>query len=413
MKNLSRYILVSVTIISLSIILPWMYWLTFEKPIPKPFVMYSCVDDSFMISGTDENGVYRRMNDKGDEFTREEFEQKLPLLNFRQLMISKTLPDTIKGVEMDPHLVNGARSTFKFKPRYMKSPKPGLYPMIESESGRASLSMPEDYFRINSRFEFIIADGNKIDEQKTELFTKAVKEHGFEFPAKMIEGLPTTRKSCDEGYFVVDAVDQVFHVKMIKGQPYVKQVVVPKGLSFKYIACVDFKNKSYYCYLIGSDNKIFIITQDDYDLVRLPVDGFNPDNQELMIYGDLFNYNVVTLAEDFMKVTVLDDNMNKVDEYLKTWTKRSLTPEGKSFSYLFPAEINQTDKYNSYINFYFHPTKGFNWIILHIILLLTQFFIVFKRKANPKNHIVDFGIVLVTGLFGFLAVNIFPNKFFD
>ncbi len=390
-----------------------MYWLTFEKPIPKPFVMYSCVDNCFMISGTDENGDYYRVNDKGQEFTREEYEQKLPLLNFRQLMISKTLPDTINGVEMDPHLVSGARSSYRFKPRHMKSPKPGLYPMFESESGRAALSMPDDYFRINSRFEFIIAAGNKIDEQKSELFTKAVQEKGFAFPAKMIEGIPTTRKSCDEGYFIVDAVNQVFHVKMIKGQPYVKQVEIPKGLTFKHISCVDFKNKNYYCYLIGNDDKIFIITQDDYDLVRLPVDGFNSDNQEMIIYGDLFNYNIVTLAEDFMKVTVLDDNMDKVDEYLKVWTKRSLRPEGKVFSFLFPAELNLTDKYNSFINFYFHPTKSLNWIILHFLLVITQFIIIKRRKANPQNHFVDFGIVLVTGLFGFFAVNIFPNKFFD
>lgn len=375
--------------------------------------MYSCVDDCFMISGSGEDGKYRRMNDKGEEFTREEFEQKLPLLNIRQLMISQTLPDTIKGVEMDPKVVSSARSFFRYKPRQMNSPKPGLYPMFESESGRASLTMPEDYFRINSRLEFITAAGNEIDEPKTALFTKAVQQAGFKFPAKMIEGLPTTRKSCDEGYFVVDAADQVFHLKMVKGQPYVKKVTIPKGLTFKHIACVDFRNKQYYCYLIGHDNNIFIITQDDYDLERLPVEGFNPENQEMRIYCDLFNYNVIFLAEDFIKVTVLDDNMEKVDEYLKTWTKRALRPEGKAFGYLFLAQLNLLDKYNTFINFYVHPTKGFNWMILHVLLVISQFLIIRKRKADPKNHIIDFGIVLVTGLFGFLAVNIFPNKFFD
>lgn len=390
-----------------------MFWLTFETPIPKPFIMYSCVDDCFMISGSDENGVYRRMNDRGEEFTREEYEQKLPLLNLRQLMISQTLPDTIKGVEMDPHVVNMAKSFYRYKPKMMNSPKPGLYPMFESESGRAKLSMPADFFRINSRLEFITADGNTINDQKSKLFTNALQKNGFIFPAKMIEGIPTTRKSCDEGYFVVDASDQLFHIKMIKGKPFVKQVVVPKGLTFKHISCVDFRNKLYYCYLIGHDNNIFIVTQDDYDLERLPIDGFDPEKQELRIYSDLFNYNVIMLAEDFVKVTVLDDNMEKVDIYEKTWTKRSLKPEGIAFSYIFPAQLNLKDRYNSFINFYLHPTKGFNWMILHILLVILQFLMIRKRKANMKNHIVDLGIVLVTGLFGFIAVNIFPNKFFD
>ncbi len=370
------------------------------------------MDDCFMIRGS-ENGKSYRMNEHGEMFTREEFEQKLPLLNIRQLMISRTLPDSIKGVEMDPHVVNKARSFYRYKPSTKNAPKPGLYPMFESESGRAKLEMPEDFFRINSRMEFIDADRNKINEAKTALFTGALQHFGFKFPAKMIEGIPTTRKSCDEGYFVVDNADQVFHVKMEQGQPYVQQVEIPKGLIFKHIGCVDFRNKLFYCYLIGHDHNIYIITQDDYYLKRLPVDEFNPENQQLRIYSDLFNYNVIALAEDFMKVTVLDDNMEKVDVFYKSWKKRSERPEGKVFSYLFPLQLNLVDENNAFINFYFHLTKGFNWIILHIVLLGSHFLIIRKRKAKLKNHIVDFGIVLVSGLFGFLAVNIFPNKLND
>lgn len=411
MKNFSRYILVFITIISLSVILPRLFWLAFEKPIRSPFVMYSCVDDCFMIRGS-ENGKNYYSNEDGEKYTREEFEQKLPLLNIRQLLMSNTMPDTIKGVEMDPHTMNMARSFFRYKPAIKNSPKPGLYPMFESESGRTKLEIPEDFFRITSRIEFVNTDGNTINEQKTALFTGALQHFGFKFPAKKIEGLPTTRKSCDEGYFVVDAADQLFHIKMEQGQPYVEKVEIPKGLTFKHIACVDFRNKLFYCYLIGHDNSVFILTQDDYELERLPVKGFDPDKQELRIYSDFFNYNVIMIAEDFKKVIVLDDNFEKVDEYNKTWTKRALRPEGKVFSYLFPAQLNLTDKYSSYINFYFHPTKGFNWILFHLILVVVQFLIICKSAAKPKNHIIDFGIVLVSGIFGFLAVNIFPNKFF-
>ncbi len=370
--------------------------------------MYSCVDDCFMVRNA---GEYT--NEKGQIFTREEFEQKLPLLNLRQLMISNTLPDTVKGVEMDPHVVNMARSFFRLKPRDIKSPKSGLYPLFEAESGRAQLEMPEDFFRIGSRMEFINASGNSINEEKTRLFTGALQHYGFNFPAKMIEGIPTTRKSCDEGYFVVDNTNQMFHVKMEQGKPYVKKVELPKGLTFKHISCVDFRNKEFYCYLIGRDNSLFIITQDDYDLLRLPVEGYNPDEQELRIYGDLFNYNVIMVGEDQLNVTVLDDNFVKVDEYQKTWEKRSIRPEGKIFNYIFPAEINLTNKYNSFIDFYFYPTKSFNWLILHVLLVIVQLIIIRRRKANPKNHIIDFGVVLVTGIFGFLAINIFPNKFYD
>ncbi len=394
------------------VILPWLFWLTFEKPINAPFVMYSCVDDCFMIRGS-ENGVQYSINENGKEYTRDEFEQKLPLLNIRQLMMSNTMPDTIKGVAIDPHDVNMARSFYRFKPETMKAPKPGLYPLFESESGRAQLEMPLDFFRINSRMEFVDAAGNIINEEKTALFTGALQHFGFDFPAKMIEGIPTTRKSCDEGYFVIDNSDQLFQIKMEEGMPYVYKAENPDGILFNYIAPVDFKNKLFYCYLIGQDNSIYILTQDDYEIQRMPVEGFNADNQELRIYGDLFNYNVIMMAEDYVKVDVLDTKFKKVDEYLKTWDNRYLRPEGTAFAFIFPAQLNLTDKYSSFINFYFHINKGFNWLILNIVLILAHFLIIRRRNELPKYHIVDFGIILITGIFGFMAVNIFPHKHFD
>ncbi len=391
------------------VILPWLFWLTFEKPIRAPFVMYSCVDDCFMIKGT-ENGVHYSINEDGKEYTRDEFEQKLPLLNIRQLIMSNTMPDTIKGFAMDPHVISIARSFYRYKPEAMKAPKPGLYPLFESESGRAKLEMPLDFFRITSRMEFLDADENTINEEKTALFTGALQHFGFDFPAKMIEGIPTTRKSCDEGYFAVDNSDQIFHIKMEEGRPYVQKVENPDGLLFKYIACVDFRNKLFYSYLIGQDNSIYILTQDDYKLVKLPVDGFNADNEELRIYGDLFNYNVIMLGKYHVKVVVLNDKLEKVDEYLKTWENRSVRPEGVAFSFLFPAQLNLTDKYSSFIDFYFHFTKGFYWLILNVFLILAHLLIIIKRKEKPTYHLIDFGIILITGLFGFIAVNIFPNK---
>ena len=79
--------------------------------------------------------------------------------------------------------------------------------------------MPDDYFRIGKRMEFIVAKTNKVDEAKSKLFTDALSAEGFAFPANLIAGLPTTRKSKDEGYFLTDSREQLFHIKMIKGQP--------------------------------------------------------------------------------------------------------------------------------------------------------------------------------------------------
>jgi len=411
MNKISRYILVFITILVSSIVLPELYWLAFEKPIRAPFVMYSCVDHDFMIQ--DFNNGVSRMDNKGKQYTRDEFELKLPLFYIRQLLISGTMPDTINGIAMDVHEISQARSSFRFRPKIMFAPDPGLYPLFESESGRANLEMPHDYFRINRRMEFINAKENKVNEKKTQMFTAVLQKRGFDFPAKMIAGIPTTRKSCDEGYLVLDEKDQLFHIKMVEARPYVEKVEVPEDLKFKHIECVDFKNKKYYSYLISSNNEIYILTQDEYELIKLPVEGFIAEKEELRIYGNLFYYTFISRGENYVKVTVLDDEYNKIDEYNKTWSKRSERTEGNVFSYIFPAQINMADKNSSFINFYFERTKGYNWLFLNVLLMIVYFGIIRKKGFKLKKNLIDFAVIAVCGIFGFLAVNFFQNKFFD
>ena len=408
MKNISRYILVFIAILSLAVALPKFYWLIFAKPSPTSFIMYSCIENDFMII---DNGDLRDV--KGNEYTRDEFEQKLPLYNMRQLIISGVMPDSINGYAMDPHEVNMHRSYFRYKPASVFAPKPGLYPLFESESGRAQLEMPEDFFRIKWRMEFVDAATNKVLEEKTQMFTAVLQKRGFRFPAKMIEGLPTTRKSCDEGYMVVDDNDMLYHIKMIQGKPYVKKVDLPEGLKFNYIGCVDLKDKKYYCYLFSEDNDLYVLTQDEYKLVKWDVKGLNPQKEEIRIYGDFFNYDVIQVGENYKKNTALDKNYQKVDEYTKTWQKREETTQGRIFSKIFPAEIKLYNRYSAFNDFYIKWSGSLALIIINVIFLIIHILIIRRRKAILKNHVVDFALILVTGIYGFIAVNFFPNKFHD
>ncbi|MFY9152036.1 MAG: DUF4857 domain-containing protein [Prolixibacteraceae bacterium] len=413
MERISRYILVLVAMITCAIIIPKVYWMAFDKPINTPFVMYSCTDDDFMILQS-ENGVSQRIDTRGNNYTREEYEQKLPLMYTRQLLISGIMPDTIKGVAMDMHDLSKARSTFRFKPEYRNGPQPELFPLFESESGRANLEMPEDFFRITWRIEFINANTNKIDEDKSQLFSAALFKKGFAFPAKRIAGLPTTRKSCDEGYLIVDSSDQLFHMKMVEGNPFVVKVNLPEGLKFKFISCVDFKDKKYYAYLFSDKNEIYILTQDVYKLVKLPVEGFDPENCELQIFGDIFNYNVIVKSAGHIKVDVLNYlDYQKINTYEKSWLKRSEGATGKFAAAIFPSQLSMSNRNSNFTNFYFEWSAGYIWLIVNLIWVGIHLFFLMKRKATLNKHIFDLSVVAVTGVFGFIAVNFFQNKFFD
>ena len=411
MVKLSRYFLVIIAIIGMAIVLPKLYWMAFAKPIRAPYVIYSCIDNDFVIMRSG-NGV-KRTNIKGEEFTRAEYEQKLPLLFVRQLMLNKTMPDSINGVEMDLHEITINRSTFRVRPKEVNAPLPTLFPLFESQSGRANLSMPDDFFRITWRMEFIDAATNKINEQKSRMFSALLYKRGFQFPATTIEGIPTTRKSCDEGYLVIDSANQLFHIKMIKSKPYVKKIDTPNNLTFKTIRCVDFKNKRYYAYLFSTDNHIYILTQYDYQLIKFPIENLNPQVAEIKIYSDLFNFNVIAITDGQIRVTALNHDYQKVDEYTETWPVRNQRTEGKIAQFLFPAQITLTNKTSGFVKFFLAPAKSFNWLFISLLLTVIQFILIKRRGQKTTKHILDFAIIALTGIYGFIAVNIFINKFFD
>ncbi len=411
MVKISRYILVFVAIIAFAIVLPRLYWMAFAKPIRTPFIQYSCIDNGFLILRTEE-GV-KRTNQKGEEFTREEYEQKLPFMYTRQLLMNGTLPDSIDGVEMDLHQIGRYRSTFRSRPKDIHAPRPSLYPLFESQSGRASLEMPEDYFRITWRMEFIDANSNSINEEKSRMFSAVLYKRGFQFPATSINGIPTTLKSCDEGYLVTDAANQLFHVKMVKAKPFVRKVELPEGLRFKSIQCVDFDDKLYYAYLFSEDNHLYVLTQYDYLLEPFPENDIDPDRYEIRIYGDLLNFNLLVQGDGFVRSHVFDRDKKLMDEYSESWPVQEMRTEGKIAATLFPAQLKMTDSKSSYLNFYLQLSKGFNWLISSLLLAVAQVVNIRKRKASLKNQALDIVIICITGIFGFLAVNFFPNRFFN
>ena len=221
MVRISRYLLVFTAVIAAATALPNLYWIIMEKPLKAPMIRYSCTDKTFMIFRS--GPTILRQDSKGKNYSRDEYEQKLPMLYCVQLASAGKLPDSIQGIELDMHTIRKASSNYWFQPKNMDGPQPGLYPLFESESGRVNLEMPNDFFRMKDRLEFIDPKTNKVLKEKSTLFGSALEKRGFVYPAKLIAGIPMVKKSCDEGYLITDAAEQLFHLKMIEGKPFVKK----------------------------------------------------------------------------------------------------------------------------------------------------------------------------------------------
>ncbi|MBC8400843.1 MAG: DUF4857 domain-containing protein [Candidatus Marinimicrobia bacterium] len=401
--RIARLMMVAVVIFIVAIYLPKFYWKIFDKKIRTPQVYYSAVHEEFFL-GKHNGKKYVHYDLKGNQYTREEFEQKLPLLHYRQLVLDNDMPEYIQGrkIELDELRLN--KFIKRVRPHNLDQPQIDLYPLIESQSGRVQLAMPEEMFRITDRMEFITAATNQIDEKLTELFTTKLIAQGFKFPAQYIAGNPTTRKPFDEGYFVVDAANEVFQIKMIQGQPFCRKTGIPTNLEIQAILIGEMNLREFYGMLITKTSDVYLITYDNYKLVKLPLNAYQLDKTNLRWMGDIFYRTFWQMNEGEIHVIVTDRDYEIVDEYRETWETREDWISGKLAKVLFPFTITLLDGSSVYLNTYFEISSMFALVGILIALgLYVALALYLKKPLSP----IDLVIVAITGLYGLIAVYIF------
>jgi len=102
-----------------------------------------------------------------------------------------------------------------------------------------------------------------------------------------------------------------------------------------------------------------------------------------------------------------------VDEFTETWKEREESKQGIIASYIFPAEMRLSVPTTNFVDFYAERTRKFNWVFLNLLLVVVQIVIIRRTKLKMQKNLLDLVIVAITGIYGFIAVNFFQNKFFD
>lgn len=401
--KVARYVLIISVIAVLAIILPEFYSMMFFKSTPKARVSYSPIAKKFLLLRYKTNDVYREDAD-GNKLSREDFERLTPFFNYRALLYREEMPDTIEGIPIDIKEVRLNNIYFRIRPKEMFYYSIPLNPLLESEPGRPNLEMPEEYFRIGDKFEFILALTNSVVPELSELFNNALVEKGFSFPAKKMYGNPTTRKPFDEGFFIVDNDDKLFHLKRVHNKPYVAQVALPPDLKIQFISVKEMTLKEFYGLIVTKDSKLFLISYDNYKLIELPSDGYDYKDTQLIFKGNILYREIHFIKPNSVKTVVTDRNYKVVDTYFEKWETNEESTIGMIEQALFPFSLSLTDIYNSYINFYV-KISDFPFLLSNIVLFLVGIVLfATKFKRNNSTKIIDLVIILVTGLYGLIAV---------
>jgi hypothetical protein len=386
--------------------IPHYYWKAFDVSIRGPRVSYSPVTDQFLLLKP-ENKSVRYMDLTGKDYTREEYERLLPLANYRQLAATGQMPDSLRGVKLDLKEIALNNLFVRIMPADIGMPQIPLFPMIESKSGRVKLEMPEAFFRITNRMEFIDAATNAVNEEQTRLFTDTLAGRGFRFPAKQIAGNPTTRKAFDEGYFVVDAADNVFHIKMVRGKPFCRLTSIPAAPRIIQMFIAETSLREYYGFVIAEDNTVSLISYDNYRLIRLPLERYDHRSCALFFGGDLFFRTITVQGEGWLETIVTDRSYAVKAQYSESWPTREEATAGHIASALFPFALHLEDGDAPFVNL--HGVLGSLhalWVILvSVIALLISIRV---RRRQVRDHVADIVLVAVSGIFGLLAVHMIP-----
>jgi len=289
--------------------LPWFYAFFAAQKQKPTFTLYSTVLGEFITMGDLKGEGVNRYDEVGNKYTQEQVDSLLPLFYMRQLITDGRFPDSLRGVALVPRDVQQAGFTFRCNASDINSVKIPLYPLLESMSGRVDLVMPDDMFRVTKEgIEFIDMETNTVDEQKSRLFTKVMRDKGFKFPARQLAGNPTARKEYDEGYLVLDRDGKLFHLKMTCGRPYVRPIPLPEGMEVKHLFITEFRDRKTLGYLCTTDGRLHVLNNKTYDVIESGIPRYNPESDALSIYGDLFNWTVCVKNAEGSHYYALDAN---------------------------------------------------------------------------------------------------------
>lgn len=396
MKLISKIYLYLLAVLLSAWLLPWTFRFLTARPTQSPLVLYSCVKQCFALKQTDEHGNTVCSDMKGNTYTVKEFDSILPTLYYRQLVTLGNFPDTLCGIPVSPEQIYHENFHLRITTRDINQTSPCVYMVMESMPSHVDLEEPLEAFRMGDEMTFIRMADNSINRERSELFTKTLKKKGFVFPAHAVNGNPTVKKQYDEGYLIIDDRYQVFHVKQMKGRPYVRNTGIDPSLKMKHVFITEFPGRKTLALLTDEQNHFYALTP-KYELHRLPLD-YQPEKEDMIVVGDLFNWTVKISDRDGSTVYAVNaDTYQLADRLHDDYQKQK---SEKIYKAVFPFSLSFTSHTDEWVK---PRIGGFSVIALPFNLLLAAIGLYIRRKCLKKAVPMGIAIALL-GIFLFIPM---------
>lgn len=403
MIKTARHIILVISILIMAYILPLLFTVIFE-PLPRPvLISYSTVNDQFLINQR-EKGKTRYTTSDGQLISKEKYYASLPVFYYRKLEKEGLLPDSIQGEVLTVNNLKKHSYFFRLNHGDIFEPQPVELPLIESTNESNHFELSALFFRFKNNIQLFNVNNGQILQNPSEAFTRILKDSGFVFPSKRIYYDVRPQKNYDTGYYLIDYYNHLFTLHMENGRPLVDIVKLPRDLHIKYILCTDPLNMEFNALILDSKNNIYLHLGTTNRVYKTDITGFNPETDDLMIFGNQFNKTFSIKNNDSIRLFIINDNYETFRSFNYPLHPKKTKRFNATKSLLFPFTVQLNIKKNQLIV----PALSFSnsWLVfLFNAVLLIVYVMVYKRKLC----ITDAILVLLTGIYGFIAV-VFVKK---
>ncbi len=415
LNQFSRYSLICLTIFVLAFALPVLFATLFEKRTYLPMVTYSLIHDEFFIHRYEDNKRMLPTDSKGRTYTDQSYIEATPLASAFALNAQGLLPDSIKGVKLDMHSYMHDFVSFGLIPIQFSQNIPEsryrLFPLFESTG---IITLPGDLCRLQQCVEFINTHTNRVNQEKSQRFTEAFINDGFDFPADLIVGNPRPKKRRDDGWFLTDSSGAFFHFKMINGQPYIKRINTPEHLSIIHFNNLDTNNGEIFGYIVGQDHRVYVLLSEDYRVSQLPIYDYDPEESYIRIFGNILYHSYSLYTDHSVTVYILNRDYELLNTYYEEWIPDAFSDASGLFGRIVPFQIKLLEKRSDFrriemVRMSIDGYQGVSWLYLNIVMCVVFLLAPNKRRFGVCSAI-DLVFILLTGLYGFIATTIFQQK---
>ena len=398
MKVLNFYIM-SVFALMLSYFLPSFINLALPLDQNVTRVKFSTLTNEFMIQKTNKlSGENKFYLEDGKEISEDIFMQNQPFSYYGALIKNGKFPKELEIYEKNTTLI--MKNSQSISAKYISNLfKPVLiFPLMYDDVKYAKPVFAQFLIAFSANLvEVIDPAKNAPNIELTNELNAKLKEQNFSFPGRKFFTNPSPLKAFDEGAFLLDSKDEIYHLKF-DGKSFIVKDTNIAVKDVLNIVVSENQRREFYALVVAKDS-IGLIGY-DYKFISLPGAPFDYKKTNISLAINPLHKVLTLTSKDQISTYAMDQDYKLIAQ---NHTKLE-PPLSKRYlkQFVLPFELKITQE--SY--FYNFKFSDFSLKALAVSLFLAFIAFVFVKKRDPLCAI----FVAIFGIYGFIAVLIFNKE---